>query len=234
MGRVAVTTCGVNWRPERQSYYFGSERYVHSSGTETAPSHDLSHVFVAAVSGLPWSPQGIDSVVRMAEFNAVFCENLLNNVFTHVYRECLRDDEIVPKAIKHSDWFVNEHYAPFPVTSAEARRQFVEAVKPDALVRLSPIFMRQRWREEALGKVKDPCRVRFSADAEPRADREQRECQAVLREVWNALRVIGIADADAERALHVGERAELRRLRRLHATWTNSRPADPEGIATAH
>ena len=207
--------CGLSWSTNRQSFFVNGERYVHDSPTNTAPTHDLAHILVAAVSGLPWCPVGSDFVVRLAEFNAVFCEHFCNNVFNHVYYGSVKEPDIVEASIAHCNWFVTHHYAPFPIDAAAARAQFVSGVHVKSLSRLSPIFFRQRWRELAQGMGADPFRVSFSADATPRADAEMKECQRVILEQWPTLCASASEDETARTRLYESERAELRRLRQM-------------------
>jgi hypothetical protein len=94
--------------------------YVHDGFTNTEPSHDLAHVLIGMGSSLLWCPRGSDDEVRISEFNAVFLEHLLSTAYECVMCRSISLQEILPKALRHARWFVQEHYAPFPMATEEA------------------------------------------------------------------------------------------------------------------
>jgi hypothetical protein len=186
MGRQGVTQCGVNWSPAQQSFYFASERYVHRGPTNTNPSHDVAHVLVAATSSLKWLPLQSDVEIRLAEFNAVLCETWLDRVFHVVFTERIKPDDLVEGVIAHARWFVEQYYVPFPLGWHAACVQFLVGMNLDCLVRLSPVFFKQRWREIANGETDGNYRIRFMSGQEPATDKDMRACQTVIRKHWPA------------------------------------------------
>jgi hypothetical protein len=127
------------WTPERQEIAVDGEAFAHPEATGTTPSHDVAHL-LAAASGLAWKPSGARDDVCRAEYNAVFIENLV-----HLDRaECGLE-----RTIEHARWFVEQHYAPFPVTADAAVDSLVHALDVDMLTILSPVFFRMRAFERS-------------------------------------------------------------------------------------
>jgi LPS sulfotransferase NodH len=138
---------GLSWSPERQVIFHNRRVYAHDGSTDTEPSHDLAHVLIGMGSSLLWCPRGSDDEVRISEFNAVFLEHLLSTAYECVMCRSISLQEILPKALRHARWFVQEHYAPFPMATEEAYRQFCTGIDPATLADLSPYFFMQKDRE---------------------------------------------------------------------------------------
>jgi hypothetical protein len=90
----------MNWTPERQSIRVGDREFSHDGPICTHPSHDLTHLLIAANGNLPWAPEGDNGTIKIAEYNAVFLEHLLNNAYNSTFK-----DRMVPKLP------LNSHYA---------------------------------------------------------------------------------------------------------------------------
>jgi hypothetical protein len=144
--RVPVSL-GMEWHPGGQTLRCGREVFTHEGPTPTDASHDVAHLLIAAASRLPWRPQGESWLVRFAEYNAVFVEHLLVETFNCVAQGGIAPESVLPKVLKHARWFVEEHFAPFPVTAEEAYRHLCAGLDADALVRLSPYFFAVKSNE---------------------------------------------------------------------------------------
>lgn len=155
---MPVAEYKLRWSPERQMFGHGGEKYFHNEATPIEPSHDLAHLLVAACSDLAWLPDGSDAQVRLSEYNAVLLENILDRIFDAVFRPEL-EASIVDRTASNARWFVEEYYAPFPISADEAYRRFCAGIDVAALTRLSPYFFHQKKRE-----IADPSRefYRFS------------------------------------------------------------------------
>ncbi len=113
----------------------------------TEPSHDLSHLFVAANGSLPWAPgRGVVNS-QLAEYNAVFVEYLLHVVYSHVYLDNIPESDIIENHKSHMNWFVATHYAPFPLQVDQAFKTIAIHLDRQLIVRLSPLFFHLHERE---------------------------------------------------------------------------------------
>lgn len=138
---------GFSWLRERQIMFHRRRIYVHDGPTDTLPSHDLAHLLVGMGSNLPWCPTGPDAEVRVSEFNAAVLENLLSFTYEHVACRSVGLDEILPKTLQYARWFVEKHYAPFPMPLEEAYRRFCLGIDAEAITSLSHYFFTQKERE---------------------------------------------------------------------------------------
>jgi hypothetical protein len=149
----AGETCGPEkggdlrlcWRREWQTIACGNTLYTHDGPTKTNPSHDLAHLLIAANGALPWLPLGESR--RLAEYNAVFVETLLNNIRWAIVSCPMDDAAILKHTLRHARWFVEKHYAPFPMPAEEAYRTFCWGIDPAVIGRLSPLFFDLRGLE---------------------------------------------------------------------------------------
>jgi hypothetical protein len=108
---------------------------------DTKPTHDLAHLFVAASSNLPWNPVGDDRLRRLAEYNAIFVEHMFDSVYNCVMFRSITADTILAMLLQYARWYVETHYAPFPVPAEEAYRLFCWGIDGPTIVRLSPYFI---------------------------------------------------------------------------------------------
>src|ERR1700755_1023833 len=104
----------LTWTPERQIIHGRSRVFTNEGPTRTYPTHDLAHLLVAACGDLNWIPDGSDYEVRVAEYNAVFLENLLDKTLYYLEKEFEDTPAILNGSLKFLRWFVIEHYTPFP------------------------------------------------------------------------------------------------------------------------
>jgi hypothetical protein len=163
-------TCELRlcWRRERQTIACGDTVYTHEGPTRTNPSHDLAHLLIAANGALPWLPLG--ETRRLAEYNAVFAETLLNNIRWAVVSRPTDDAAILKQTLRHARWFVEKHYAPFPVPAEEAYRLICWGLDPSVIGRLSPLFFDLRGLElESPGGPEDGVDIRLHASEAPPA-----------------------------------------------------------------
>lgn len=162
---------GYSWSPERQEIFHKRKVYAHEGLTNTPPSHDLAHLIVAMSSNLHWLPQGQTDRIRLAEYNAVLLEHLLANSYDCIVMRTISADRVLPKTLAHARWFVEVHYAPFPVAAEEAYRQFCQGIHPAAASRLSGYYFQQVRREQRTGFRKRPWNLQINAQSTPRPSR---------------------------------------------------------------
>lgn len=174
------------WRRERQTIACGDTVYTHEGPTKTNPSHDLAHLLIAASGALPWLPLG--ETRRLAEYNAVFVETLLNNIRWAVLARPMDDAAILKHTLRHARWFVEKHYAPFPVPAEEAYRRFCWGIDPSVVGRLSPLFFDLRGVELlAPGSPEGGVDIRLDASQAPQADGAAAEFAARVGEMLGAI-----------------------------------------------
>lgn len=150
---------GVLWSPDEQTLYGPGGMFRHEGPTDTYPTHDLAHVIVAASSNLSWLPTATGDELRIAEYNAVLLENLFEKTFHYVKQNTPGIDTILRPTLEYLRWFVDKHFAPFPMPAEEAYRRFCNGIDSESVVRLSPYyfnlcfalsnepdFMQRTWR----------------------------------------------------------------------------------------
>jgi hypothetical protein len=140
--RSPISRLAMQWSQDRQMFRYDTQVFTNESATETAPSHDLAHILIAANGILPWCPVGPDS--RLAEYNAVLIEHLLGETYCSIMLQPRTLTAVLNGALRHARWFVDEHYAPFPVSAEQAFSYFIDAL---IISRLSPLFFKLREGE---------------------------------------------------------------------------------------
>jgi precorrin-6B methylase 1 len=137
----------MKWTPAKQVISFGNSEFYHDGPITTDPSHDLAHLIIAANGNLYWSPQGDRETLKLAEYNAVFLEHLLNNIYNCVVSQKQSELDAFSQTLAHARWFVEKHFAPFPLSPEEAYCQFCRHIDPEMIVGLSPYFFEQKRAE---------------------------------------------------------------------------------------
>jgi len=137
----------MNWTPEMQSISCGEREFIHDGPIETDPSHDLAHLLIAANGNLPWAPEGGKDTIKLAEYNAVFLEHLFANTYQSVVAKDRDDQEVFSRTMAYARWFVEKHFAPFPVSAKKAYCQFCLHINAETVAGLSPYFFEQKRAE---------------------------------------------------------------------------------------
>ena len=145
-GSVTLT---MTWAPERQLIRAGDLEFVHNGPTCTHPSHDFAHLMIAANGNLLWAPDGDNPTIKIAEYNAIFLEHLLNNTYNCIMQGQDNTQVALERARQHARRFVENHYAPFPLSAEEAYSQFCYHIDPDRIANLSNYFFEQKKAERA-------------------------------------------------------------------------------------
>lgn len=138
---------GMIWTNEKQTFYCGEEKFTNDGAITTAPSHDLAHLLIAGSGNLSWKPDGEDSLLRIAEYNAVFLEHLCVHSYECVESRTIEPHKIIPTIKEFMKWFVDTHYAPFPVNADEAYYQFCSKINAPVIIRLCPVMYHQIKKE---------------------------------------------------------------------------------------
>lgn len=137
----------MSWESKRQVISCDSQIFIHDGPIATNPSHDLAHLLIAANGELPWRPDGEDVLVRLAEYNAVFIEHLFNESYNCVVDRSIKPKAILSAVLCYTRWFVERHFAPFPVWSEEAYRRLCWNLDISVMGRLSPHYYDVRRKE---------------------------------------------------------------------------------------
>jgi len=167
--QMPITEFGMRWEPNFQVFYGSGKIFANNGTTNTVPTHDLAHLLIGACGNLPWCPEGGQEEVRLAEYYAVFIENIFDKVYGYIFAGNFNRDKALHEAITYARWFVDVHYAPFPIPAEEAYRRFCKHMDVDAIVRLSPFFFALRHVERTFPAYRDQTwEIHFNtADAPP-------------------------------------------------------------------
>lgn len=181
---LAEEKYGIVWSPEGQEIYGGLRMFRHAGAINTYPSHDMAHALVAASGRLPWVPSNLNDETRVAEYNAVFLENLLDKTLHYVTHDHPHPDSILRKSLKYLRWFVYEHFAPFPMPAEEAYRRFCLGIDPERVVRLSPLFFElRRAQHETPDYMQRTWNITFDPCDTPPGSATSDRCQRVFADV---------------------------------------------------
>jgi len=155
------------WSPGAQMMSNGREAFVHDGPIGTLPSHDLTHLIIAANGALGWRPAGERADIYRAEYNVVMLENLYDKIYRASLGELSMAD-VVPQVAAHLDWFVNKLFVPFPASAKQAIEQFATGLRAEPAVRLSPHFYDMKHAEIGdAGHMDKTWTARFRADDAP-------------------------------------------------------------------
>lgn len=169
--QMSITEFGMRWEPARQIFYGAGKVFANDGMTETVPTHDLAHLLVGACGNLPWCPEGSQEDVRLAEYYAVFLENIFDKVYGYVVARCFNAERVLHEAITYARWFVDVHYAPFPLPAEEAYRRFCWNMDMQAIIRLSPLFFALKRAERTFPAYRDQIwELHYNTADAPRPD----------------------------------------------------------------
>lgn len=159
------------WSLDKQQFTCDEVNYQHSGTISTTPSHDLVHLIVAANGGLLWLPSGERKLSCLAEFNAVFLENLFSFIYDAVVIRQSEPTQVLEQVFKYMQWFVEQHFAPFPVSFEEACQQFLLGIKPAIISHLFPYYAIVRQYERDCSAYREAeYQLSFTAADQPAAD----------------------------------------------------------------
>lgn len=179
---------GMSWSHEGQRFYSGDEAFTHDGPINIDPSHDCAHLLIAANGDMLWNPKKENEkrLIQIAEYNASILERFLYETFDCFVSQSPGQD-LVPKVVKYAKWFVEEHFAPFPMSAREALESFCSKLNKESIIRLSPHFFRMKRsevsnrREFRSGKIV----LTFERDDCPSVDEEIGKIQSFLRDRIN-------------------------------------------------
>lgn len=175
------------WNPVGQIMAVGNTAFIHEGPINTAPTHDLAHLLVAASSPtLAWQPTGSQASICYAEYDAVAFEHLLDRIYRAFVDHTADPKEIVSGLVKHLEWFVTKHFIPFPCSPKEAILKYLGGLRDDPSVRLSPYFFQMKYGERL-----DPDYMKSTWTARLRDSDEPpgwRELQMIFRTQLGLLR----------------------------------------------
>lgn len=182
MGRDRCQGTGMSWSTHRQIIFHRAQIFVHEGPTKTEPSHDLAHLLLAVTGGLQWFPDGEPDAVRIAEYNAVLLEHLFDGIYNSVIHGSIASGAILRRSIEYARWFVEQHFAPFPLTPEEAYRQFCWGLDVKAVTRLSPVFFEQKRLERQGGYRNNQWTLNLSSTRRVAPDKDGLAFQTLVRE----------------------------------------------------
>jgi hypothetical protein len=155
--QMPLTEFGMRWEPGFQVFYGCGNIFANHVATSTYLTHDLAHLLIGSCGNLPWCPSGETKEVLLAEYNAVFIENLLDKVYNTVVNGTYSRDNVLFETLTYTRWFADVHYAehPFPIPTEEAYRRLFWNMDVAAIVRMSPLFFALKHVERSLPEHRD-------------------------------------------------------------------------------
>ncbi|PRC94357.1 hypothetical protein [Solimicrobium silvestre] len=175
--QMPITEFGMRWEPDFQVFYGAGKIFANAGVTNTVPTHDLAHLLIGACGNLEWCPEGEHEEVRLAEYYAVFIENLFDKVYGHMAQGSYKHDTVLNETIAYMRWFVDVHYSPFPIPAEEAYRRFCWNMDVAAIVRLSPLFFALKHVERTITGYRDQIwEMHFNTEDAPLAEQVAAIC----------------------------------------------------------
>ncbi|WP_448561600.1 hypothetical protein [Trichothermofontia sp.] len=226
---VPVKHLRFQWGPRVQRLVC-DDRVSEFQGTPTTePSHDLAHLMIAACGNLPWQPEGPREIVCMAEYNAVLLENLFDKTCNVVVFGTTSDPHTLAAAIVHMEWFVNQHYAPFPISAEAALQQFCRFIDPFVVSRLFPYYLVvKRYERTHMDYRQAEYQLQFTSQDQPTVDEAGWLAQwSIYRQLKAAQSAMGLVSAPQEfRVEQILKQLDQLPLDRPQAVAASASPAD--------
>lgn len=185
--RLSFDESGMDWSPERQILIHQSRVYLHRGATLTPPSHDIAHLLVGTCTGSRWIPRGELDEIKLAEFSAIVIEHLLARIYGSTLGSSSTTEEITAQTRTHGRWFVERHYAPFPLSYQEAEQRFISSLDIESLTRLCPLFFEQKHKERESGFMTQNWILSFRSAEIPLETMSWRFLQPAVRSCARAL-----------------------------------------------
>lgn len=166
---VEPTEYAMLWNPGGQLMAVGDSAFVHDGSINTAPSHDLAHLLVAANNRkLAWKPVGLQKDICFAEYNAVCFEHTLDRIYRAYVDKTSPTSGVVSGLVAHLQWFVEKHFTPFPCGTKEALRLYLVSLSDESAIRLCPYFFQMKSGERAdLEYMRGTWSAKFRAEDAP-------------------------------------------------------------------
>lgn len=220
------------WGPQVQILACDDQVSEFQGTPVTEPSHDLAHLIIAACGQLPWQPAGPRESLCMAEYNAVLLENLFDKTCNAVVFGTTSDPNSLAAAIVHMEWFVNQHYAPFPISAAAALQRFCRFIDPFVVSRLFPYYLVVKRYERTHADYRQAkYELHFTSQDQPTVDEVGWLAQwSIYRQLKAAQCAMGLVSSPQEFRVE----QVLKQLDQLQSVTTPATPIadDPAGDMT--
>ncbi|MBD2578755.1 hypothetical protein [Oscillatoria sp. FACHB-1406] len=203
MDSLVINSCkklSFFWSPNQQRFACNDVAIEGFGEICTDPSHDLVHLIIAANDNMFWLPRGERDAVCWAEYNAVFLENLFDKTCNAIAFGTSSNPDAFGETVKYMDWFVNQHYAPFPVSATLAVRHFCEQIDPFLVACLFPYYLYLKTYERTHSNYRSgQYELDFTARDRPPADELGWLAQwSIYRQLKAAKTALGIPSADPD------------------------------------
>ena len=137
------------WSLEKQLFACDDIYYQNEGPAGTEPSHDLVHLVVAASGNLAWLPYQQRELSCLAEYNAVLLETLFDRTCSLLIFGTVATQNLWAVVQQHMAWFVEQHFAPFPLSKQEAYQQFCSQIDPFVVSQLFPYYLSMKQYERS-------------------------------------------------------------------------------------
>ena len=151
----------------------------------TSPSHDIAHFVCGFHKEYEWDYQGEYLSSKLAEYNAVFLENIL---FFYIKKRDLKWPlyMITHSIEKHINWFVNDYYK-FEIPGDRLKEYFLRRLEPSVVVQHYPSFYQVQMMQEETPKDGDVRDMKVSLTMDESLDHEDQELYDYLVEMKDIL-----------------------------------------------
>lgn len=178
------------WSLTKQIFMCNEVYYQSQETASTDPSHDLVHLIVAANGNLTWLPHKQREVACLAEYNAVLLETLFDRTCNMLIFNTVNYRNLWVVVLKHMQWFVEKHFAPFPISNEEAYQHFCCQVNPFVVSRLFPYYLAIKRYERSHSNYREAeYQLSFNSDDQPNIDNIGQIAQYSIYQHLEAVRV---------------------------------------------
>jgi len=178
MTSSASKKLSFHWSSTAQVFACDAVSFSNSGMPTTEPSHDIVHLIVAANGGLPWLPERQRNLACLSEYNTVLLENLFDRICNLVIFKTSTSVQILAETLEHMRWFVEKHFAPFPVSSAEAYQRFCQNIDPFVVSRLFPYYLvLKKYEKNSPNYRQAEFKLTFTSADQPTTDEESWQAQ---------------------------------------------------------
>lgn len=182
----------VNWswdygKVRSELTYTNGETEVRTNEEKppTYPSHDIAHFICGFHKEYEWDYQGEYLSSKVAEYNAVFMENIL--FFYPKIRDKGWTTNMIAYSIeKHLHWFVVDHYK-MEIPGQTLKEWFLKRLEPSVIIQHYPSFHQVQMMEEETPEDDDVRDMKVSLTMDESLDHEDQELYDYLVEMRDIL-----------------------------------------------
>lgn len=163
-----------------------TEVRINEEKPPTTPSHDIAHFICGFHKEYEWDYMGDPVSAKVAEYNAVFMENLLV-FYTHARVKKWPIYMVSSVLDNHMIWFTNEHYK-FDISDLTLKKWFLKRIEPSVIIQHYPSFRDILMKEKELPEGSDVRDMKVSITMDSSVENEDEELYNYITEMKDFLR----------------------------------------------